>query len=191
MNEMSKSHASRLRNSEYPLLKGDVLDVGCGPDPIKLPDARVRGWDMEDGDAQYLSGIENNSFDAVVSAHCLEHMVNVPTAVRNWARVLKPSGHMLIYVPSWMFYERMQWPSRYNPDHKAIFDLVDPVKLPGNVPFYSMKMMEEIGTDCGLKLFSARLELDNYDLSKIWDLNLDQTMGNALAQISFLFRKQA
>jgi SAM-dependent methyltransferase len=192
MDEQTKSHNARFRNRDYLLLTGKVLDIGCGKDPIKLPaPAVVQGWDQPDGDAQYLESLKDNSFDTVVSSHCLEHMVDVPTSLKNWARVLKPNGHMLIYVPSWTFYERRRWPSRYNPDHKASFDLLDPENRPDTHPFYGFKDMRGLGLKYSLELIDARLELDGYDLAQTWNLSLDQTFGKAQAQVAFLFRKIA
>lgn len=189
MNEQSKSHYARLRNDDYRFLRGNVLDIGCGPDPIKLPPpAVVTGWDLKDGDAQYLATLKDDSFDAVVSSHCLEHMVCVPTSLKNWARVLKIGGYLSASVPSWTFYERHQWPSRYNGDHKASFDLIDPVVRPAHA-FYGMKDMRRIGLECGLTLEDARIEIDNYDLARTWDKRLDQTMGKAQAQVTFIFFK--
>lgn len=187
--EQSKSHNARLRNGDYRFLRGNVLDIGCGPDPIKLPPpAVVQGWDLADGDAQYLATLKDSSFDAVVSSHCLEHMVDVPTALKSWARVLKEGGYMLIYVPSWLMYERRHWPSRYNGDHKASFDLIDPPVRPSH-PFYGMREMRKLGLECGLTLEDARMELDDYDFSKTWDTKLDQTLGKAQAQVTFIFFK--
>lgn len=189
MNEQTKSHVTRLRNDDYRFLRGDVLDIGCGPDPIKLPaPTNVVGWDLGDGDAQYLESIGDEKFDAVVSSHCLEHLGDVSTALRNWSRVLKEGGYMLIYVPSWTFYERRQWPSPYNGDHKASFDLIDPETRPTH-PFYGLREMRELGLSCGLTLVDARLELDGYKMRQINNLSLDQTMGEALAQVTFIYFK--
>ena len=95
---------------------------------------------------------------------------------------------MLIYVPSWTFYERRQWPSPYNGDHKASFDLLDPEVRPSH-PFYGMREMRELGLACGLTLVDARLELDKYKLHKTYDKGVDQTMGDAQAQVTFVFFK--
>lgn len=189
MNETSKSHYARLRNGDYEILHGHVLDIGCGPDPLKLPPpSTVRGWDLEDGDAQYLEGLKDGSFDAVFSSHCLEHMVDVPTALSNWSRVCKEGGYVYVVVPSWTAYERMQWPSPYNPDHKSSFDLVDLGRRPDQA-FYGFREMRQVGLSCGLTLVDARLELDNYDFAKLYDKKLDQTLGKALAQCTFIYLK--
>ena len=95
---------------------------------------------------------------------------------------------MLIYVPSWTFYERRQWPSPYNGDHKASFDLIDPETRPTH-PFYGLREMRELGLSCGLTLVDARLELDGYKMRQINNLSLDQTMGEALAQVTFIYFK--
>lgn len=187
--EMSKSHNARFRNGDYTNLRGRVLDIGCGPDKIVLPPpCEVIGWDLEDGDAQYLATLEDTTFDSVVSGHCLEHMKDVPTALSNWARVLKDGGYLYVLVPSWQFYERCQWPSRYNDDHKASFDLISPTIRPTH-PFYGVKEMRTIGKSCGLELTDARLELDHYRLDKTWDKELDQTQHGALAQCCFIYLK--
>lgn len=188
-NEQTKSHNSRIRNNDYSYLRGNVLDIGCGADPIKLSSVdTVRAWDIADGDAQYLYSIPDESYDAIFSSHCLEHLVDVPTALKNWSRVLKKGGRVLVYVPSWTFYERRQWPSRYNGDHKASFDLVDPPARPSH-PFYTMKDMRILGLQVGLVLEDARLELDNYDFHYTWALQYDQTQGPGQAQVAFVFHK--
>ena len=191
MNEASKSHHARLRNGDYEsILHGEVLDVGCGPDPIKLDSpSTVRPWDLEDGDAEWLHGVKDESFDAVFSSHCLEHMVSVPNALTNWARVTKEGGHVYVVVPSWLAYERHQWPSPYNPDHKASFDIVDLGMRPIGHPFYGFKEMRQIGLQCGLTLIDTRMELDNYDFTQLPNKGNDQTLGNALAQCVFIYLK--
>lgn len=189
MNETSKSHYARLRNGDYAFLRGDVLDVGSGSDPLKLPPpSNVTPWDWEDGDAQYLKGVKDESFDAVHSSHCLEHCHDVAITLSNWSRVLKEGGYLVARVPSYSLYERYQWPSPYNPDHKSSFDLMD-VGLRPSHPFYGFKEMRQLGLQNGLTLVDARLEADNYDFTRMYDKKLDQTMGKALAQCVFIYLK--
>jgi SAM-dependent methyltransferase len=99
--------------------RGKGLDVGCGGDPI-MPDVVM--WDFEHGDAQYLKGIENETFDYVNASHILEHMVDPATALKNWFRVLKKGGYLILYVPHRDLYEKKKTlPSRWNADHKHFF----------------------------------------------------------------------
>jgi hypothetical protein len=118
----------------------------------------------------------------------LEHMQDVPTALSNWSRVCKEGGYVYVMVPDYHLYERMQWPSPYNPDHKSRFSLIDLGCRPLH-PFYGLKEMRQVGLACGLTLVDARLELDNYDFAKTYDKEVDQTLGNALAQCTFIYLK--
>ena len=43
--------------------------------------------------------------------------------MRNWFRVLKPGGHLIVTVPDEDLYEQGQFPSTYNADHKWTFTI--------------------------------------------------------------------
>ena len=102
--------------------RGKGLDIGYGGD-LLTPNCRC--WDWEHGDAQYLRGMENESFDFVYSSHTLEHMANPEIALRNWWRVLKPGGYLLLYLPHRDLYEKKRTlPSRWSEGHKHFF-LID------------------------------------------------------------------
>ena len=65
---------------------------------------------------------ENNSQDAVFSSHCLEHIADYKGALREWYRVLRVGGFMVISVPHQFLYEkRSVRPSRWNEDHKRFY----------------------------------------------------------------------
>ncbi len=108
---------------------GRGLDVGGKPDPLGqyvgiFPRmVEVRTWDTDDGDGQYLLGVPDKSFDFVHASHCLEHMGDVREALRNWARVVRPGGFIIVTVPDEDLYELGQWPSRFNSDHKWTFTI--------------------------------------------------------------------
>ncbi len=98
---------------------GAGLDIGYGGD---LMSPNCRGWDFEDGDCQYLRGLNNASFDFVYSSHVLEDMLCPTVALSNWWRVLKPRGYMILYIPHRDLYEKKkELPSRWNYDHKYFF----------------------------------------------------------------------
>jgi SAM-dependent methyltransferase len=110
--------------------QGNGLDIGYGGD---LLSQNCRGWDFEDGDAQYLKGINDCQFDFVYSSHTLEHMPFPEIALKNWWRVLKPSGFMILYLPHRDLYEKKcSLPSRWNYDHKHYF-LPDRDELPSTL----------------------------------------------------------
>ena len=131
MKECSKSIPRRLADSAFirRYFVGDGLDIGGKPDPLALyreffPLLRsVRTWDWEDGDAQFLEGIENDSLDFIHSSHCLEHLVDPREGLRHWLRVLRPGGHLVITVPDEDLYEQGVFPSGFNRDHKWTFTL--------------------------------------------------------------------
>src|SRR5690606_28364016 len=81
----------------------------------------VRTWDLEDGDAQFLHGVADDSFDFVHSSHCLEHLEDPVQGLSNWMRVLRPGGHLVVTVPDEDLYEQGRFPSTFNRDHKWSF----------------------------------------------------------------------
>lgn len=110
--------------------KGKGLDVGYGGD---LLCENCRGWDFEDGDAQYLKSIKNREFDFVYSSHTLEHMEKPEIALKNWWRVLKPGGYLIVCIPHRDLYEKKKTlPSNWNKHHKNFF-LLDKDEAPDTI----------------------------------------------------------
>jgi SAM-dependent methyltransferase len=118
--ETTKAHARRTREGFFEkYCGGNGLDIGYGGD---LLSATCIGWDIEDGDAQLLDRIADEAFDLVYSSHTLEHVEDASEALRNWYRVVKPGGHLIIFVPDRDLYEKKPTlPSRWNPEHKRFF----------------------------------------------------------------------
>ena len=97
-----------------------VLDIGCGSgwlaDRCRRVGAQVVAMDIgrtgvrgardrypnvasyEVGDLYHLPYAANR-FDAVILSEVVEHLEDIPSALREAARVLKPSGRMAISVP--------------------------------------------------------------------------------------------
>lgn len=111
------------------IFTGKGVDIGCGRLGIdrfkdKFPGIQsIRNWDLPDGDGMLMATVTDNTFDFVHSSHSLEHMVDVKIALKNWIRILKKGGHLVVTIPDWEMYEHRQWPSRYNSDHKHAFTL--------------------------------------------------------------------
>lgn len=118
--ETHKAHVRRQREGYFDkYCKGQGLDIGYGGDPVA---SNVRGWDFEHGDAQLLRGLDDASFDFVYSSHLLEHLPDIELALKNWWRVLKPGGYLLLLLPHRDLYEKKTTlPSRFNEDHAHFF----------------------------------------------------------------------
>jgi ADP-heptose:LPS heptosyltransferase len=72
------------------------------------------------GQADDLSMFADESMDFVFSSHTLEHMADVEKTLREWWRVVKPGGHLVLYLPHKDFYPNIGQPGA-NPDHKHDF----------------------------------------------------------------------
>jgi 2-polyprenyl-3-methyl-5-hydroxy-6-metoxy-1,4-benzoquinol methylase len=117
---LSVLQRSRIRSIERLVGgAGSVLDIGCGPGRL-LNQMRARGWSTRgterspsaaqqardvlqlDVRAQDVSDIvaEGTTFDAVVLWHVAEHLHAPLEAINGIARLLRPSGVLLIAVPN-------------------------------------------------------------------------------------------
>jgi SAM-dependent methyltransferase len=131
MHECSKALLRRLHDVRFATryFVGSGIDIGAGPDSLDSHReffpliSRVMDWDIEDGDAQMLDGLADDTFDFAHSSHCLEHMVDPHAAIANWVRVVKPGGHLVITVPDEDLYEQGLFPPVFNTDHKWTFSI--------------------------------------------------------------------
>lgn len=97
--ETAKNYEDRIANGDFDMyLHGKGIDIGGGADCLILPEG-VQGsvflWDLQNGDAQYLHSIQDNTFDFVYSSHCLEHMRDIKCALTNWLRVCRWGGYCI------------------------------------------------------------------------------------------------
>ena len=96
-----------------PYLRGYVLDVGCGPQPVPsylrdYPVALIRGIDPiskpEDHPFEFASAMAEDipwrdaSFDVVCSGTTLDHFFLLDVALKETRRVLKPGGHFVAWI---------------------------------------------------------------------------------------------
>ncbi|MGE0800678.1 MAG: methyltransferase domain-containing protein [Lautropia sp.] len=134
MKECSKSIARRLADPNFSAryFVGRGVDIGGKPDPLALYVGlfnrleAVRTWDLEDGDAQHMTGVADDSIDFVHSSHCLEHLREPVEGLKNWFRVVRPGGHLIVTVPDEDLYEQGVFPSTFNRDHKWTFTIHKP-----------------------------------------------------------------
>ena len=193
MTETSKTlkyHRSKVEAIFGPQVT-TILDVGAGPDPLVLDGKIVTAWDKDDGDGQYLATIPENTFDGLWSSHCLEHMVDVGVALENWIRVVKPGGVLIILVPHFIWYEKCRFPSLFNHDHKHTFSDIIPRSshIGHRQNHFDFADIDFIVYQHGAVLESVQEQIDGFSFAGR-DFALDQTLGDALAQIMYVIRKQ-
>ena len=99
-----------------------ILDIGCSTGVLieglnKLTSAEIFGIDVSDNainachkrgliNTRVMNGekldFENSTFDIVIASDCLEHIKDDQKALKEWYRVLKNQGKLIIFVPAFM-----------------------------------------------------------------------------------------
>src|SRR5574344_1676956 len=174
MDEASKTK-KYFGELEKEIFKGSGIDIGCGKDPIF---DNVKRFDMEDGDANKITKYVHEKFDFVFSAHCLEHMF------KPQKQLVKVGGYLYIIVPDEDLYEQGNWPSLFNFDHKNTFTIC---KEKSWSPV-SNNVSDLIKTLPNAKIIKIQLQDFKYDYSIVGQ-NVDQTLGEATAQICVIVQK--
>ncbi|HEY1921923.1 MAG TPA: class I SAM-dependent methyltransferase [Tepidisphaeraceae bacterium] len=189
MRETSKCYALRKARGDFDnFLRGKGIDIGCGPDPLKVENGTVRPWDIPDGDAQIMPGVPDGELDFIYSSHCLEHMRDVPTTLHHWARIVKPGGFLYFVVPEYVLYEKMTWPSMFNSDHKQSFSPIISrrhVQRPNH--YHTSEDMIPLMTSLGLE--NVRITMEDMGFNYNAGI-LDQTLQHAVAQLCFVAKKK-
>jgi len=110
-----------------PYLRGRGLDIGAGdfkvlPHVISVDNMNHAQFGFTHkpdivAEADDLSVFSDASMDFVYSSHTLEHIVDTRAALKEWWRVVKQGGYLVLYLPHEDYYPRMGQPGA-NPDHK-------------------------------------------------------------------------
>ena len=132
------------------------IDIGCQKDPLNRT---YRRWDFifEDGDPEEMAGLDEDMFQTVYAYHVLEHIDNPIKAIKNWFRITRSGGHLIIGVPHRDLYEKkIAPPSNWNHEHKW-FWLPEEHDLE-NQTFGLRKTVEQI-----IKHHGEIVELEIYD----------------------------
>lgn len=134
------NESGKIRWETVRFTRGQGLDLGCGPN--KIWDHAV-GVDNYTATAQFGTAMKPDvacnceklifgsaTMDWVYSSHLLEHIKDFQSALKEWWRVVKPGGFLILYLPHKDFYPRIGQAGA-NPDHKNDFapqDIVDAMK---------------------------------------------------------------
>jgi ADP-heptose:LPS heptosyltransferase/predicted SAM-dependent methyltransferase len=125
------NEAAKIKWELVEYTRGRVLDIGAGmfkafPHFISVDncaDTRLFGHPIKPDvfvpDATDLSLFASDQFDAVFSSHLLEHIPQklVVKCLREWLRVIKAGGHLLLYLPDETLYPKVGEEGA-NRDHK-------------------------------------------------------------------------
>ena len=190
MTETSKSYNLRIRECHFEkYLNGKGIDIGSGPDPLVVLDGTVKSYDFKQGDANFMEDQKDNIYDFVYSSHCLEHMKSVRTSLFNWCRILKPGGYLYITIPDFELYEKCNWPSNFNLDHKSSFSSNYKRSDVNRINHYNISEdLEPLLNSYNVNLIEAVLQDEGYDYSL--PAKIDQTLNGALVQINIIGQKR-
>lgn len=107
---MSETATARARLERYCV--GNGVDVGAGGDPI-VPWAVCIDRQEDDGrrahvgqhpthlkgDATNLYWFKDESLDFLFSSHCLEDFLDTAEILKEWLRVIRPLGYLVLFLP--------------------------------------------------------------------------------------------
>ena len=110
------SETSKCRSRLAPFCIGYGVDLGFGGDPITpaairvdLPKPYGHYSDLSvqlGGDVRHLHWFADSVLDFVYSSHALEDFEDTEGALKEWLRVLKPGGRLVIYCPDEQVYRK-------------------------------------------------------------------------------------
>lgn len=139
------NESQKVKYDIVPYTRGKGLDLGCGP--FKAYPHFI-GVDNGHHDAQFgwqnkadvivetcekLDLFATQSLDFVFSSHLLEHIDDTKKALKEWFRVIRAGGYLVLYLPHKDLYPNVGEPGA-NPDHKHDFhpdDIIEVMKEVG------------------------------------------------------------
>ena len=143
--------AGKFKYLAAPYTRGLGIDVGCGPKKAfpkfigvdNCVDTQLFGIpiapDIKVESCETLP-FDDGELDFVFSSHTLEHVTDFKRALAEWWRVVKPGGHLVLYLPHAELYPRIGEPGS-NPDHKHDF-----------LPSHITDAMAEVAEHTGMEL---------------------------------------
>ena len=124
------SRGDETKKCQYrviPFIHGNWLDLGpgnCKVAPscigIGLGD-RAADIHLDLSHPHALGMFASNYFDGVYSSHMLEDVIDTVGVLKQWWRVIKPGGYLILYGPHKDLYPRMGQPGA-NIQHKRDMD---------------------------------------------------------------------
>lgn len=138
------NESAKIRWELVPYTRGRGLDLGCGPEKAfphfigvdNYTDTQLFGIQMKPDvvcNVTKLDVFGSASMDFIYSSHCLEHIEDHKSTLKEWWRVVRPGGYLILYLPHKEFYPNIGQPGG-NVDHKHDFlpaDIIDAMREVG------------------------------------------------------------
>lgn len=147
------NEASKCIWDIVPYTRGRGLDIGCGPfKPFQHfigvdsgKDIKLFGTAMDPDivcDATEMPLFTDESMDFVFSSHTLEHIKEHEKALKEWWRIIKQDGYLVLYLPHRDFYPCMGQKGA-NPDHVHDFLPSDIIEIMRRLGWWDLVVKEE------------------------------------------------
>ena len=165
LNTFGQSETSKCRKRLAKYCTGNGLDLGFGGDPINStairmdfpsPYTEVGTYPVQlGGSAENLYWFKNDVLDYIYSSHLLEDFEQTEAVLREWLRVIKPGGKLVIFCPDEQQFRKhcSETGQPYNTAHVHEFFSLN----------YTLQLLENISQT---KVIYKQDKLDIYS----WDL---------------------
>jgi predicted SAM-dependent methyltransferase len=159
--QASSSNGNESAKCKYdviPYMRGRGVDLGCGPwkiFPHCIGVDQIPGADVCSSVTR-LDQFADASMDFVYSSHTLEDIDDTEATLREWWRLLKVGGYLILYLPHKEFYPNIGQPGA-NPAHRHDF-------MPDDI----VEIMLHVTGDFDLKLKQDRNQGFEYSFLEVW-----------------------
>lgn len=128
---------------EFVMLKKRIVDLGCGQDKTQRSDAEVIGVDVSSNvNADIVLDLnqtpypfEDNEFDEIIMKDVIEHLIDIPSVMREVHRIGKPGAQVYLRTPHYSSQYAYNDPTHVH--YLGHFALDCFIENRGNYPFYS------------------------------------------------------
>lgn len=128
LNDPQGNEAAKCKWDLVEYTNGRGLDLGCGQFKVFEHFTGVdnghhwgsKGVDVMVETCEKLDIFASNSMDFVFSSHLLEHIVDTESTLKEWMRVIKDDGYLILYLPHKNYYPNIGQEGA-NTDHKHDF----------------------------------------------------------------------
>src|SRR5512137_2997249 len=107
----ARTDSAKIKYLIVPYTRGRGLDVSGGTKAFPHFNVELQIGDLS---------AKDDSQDFVFSSHILDKVEDVRATLREWWRVIKPGGHLVLYLPHKLFYPNVDEKGAHY-DHKHDF----------------------------------------------------------------------